>query len=730
VTATGASAAGASATGELPRSPEPYLDVRCHRRLRGPYTGGGAMMRAVVSELLPGHADLLVPRVNEIIALAPELAAVIPVPPQTLTYLANAEERTRFYAAARTRRLAHGAAELLLDWARARHPGGVVIRFCELQDADPTDRELVSVLLRRCDPGVVTLVAETGPDDDDALRQALDSHAARVAPATRAPACLPAGSDLAQAYIDSDGTSPDPALHRAYADLPAAERARRHTARAEHLAAAGEPAARLGAIPYHAERGTDPAEAGVTAISEAVNGCFDLGYYDATLDLALRGRRIAPRTGEPKAYWDLTNKTGACLSYLKRGEEAFEYFAELRRTTVNANVHMNTCYMMAMLYTRHLPKEDHDEDQALEWSNTAIAIADRHPDPKLRVFTGAFMRNARALVDLHRGDLAGSLALVNEAIRMTDADLGPDEQLLHRSVLLYNRAQILAALGDPAAALLDYDEVIRRDPDYGDYYFERAAVRRAAGRPAEALDDYATAIRLSPPFHEAHYNRADLLLEQGEDDAALADLGYALELEPDHVDSLVNRADALLAGGDMERARADIGHGLAVDPGNAALLCARGALFEAGGDAEAAYTSYTDALTQDPDFAAAWANRAALSYTAGRAGDAVGDLDHAIALTDDATLRVNRAIALQGLGDHGRALDDLDTAVASLGGEDPDVLYWRGVSRNALQDIDGALADWQAHLAAYAPASSPFAAQIEAQAKDLTTMTRLPESVA
>ena len=164
------------------------------------------------------------------------------------------------------------------------------------------------------------------------------------------------------------------------------------------------------------------------------------------------------------------------------------------------------------------------------------------------------------------GNLDGSLALVNEAIAMTDADLGPDEQLLHRSVLLYNRAQILAAQGDFEGSLRDYDEVIRRDPDYGDYYFERAACRRKAGRYEEALADYATCVRLSPPFYEVHFNRADLLRELGDDEGALRDLDHALLLEPSHVDSLVNRADLLLALGELDRAGADIAEGLALDP--------------------------------------------------------------------------------------------------------------------------------------------------------------------
>jgi tetratricopeptide (TPR) repeat protein len=718
----------APADGELPAAPGPYLDVSCHRRLRGPYTGAGSLLRSVVPELLENHAKLVAAKATEVVALAPELASRVPHP-QTLTNLAHPVERTRFYSALRTMRLAHGVTELLIDWARTLHPGGVAIAFRDLDDADPTDRELLCVLLRRCAPGQLTVVVETGGTTDDPLGQALARYARRVA--TRPPIRPqpPPGTDLAQLFIDSDGTSREAALLRAYADLPLGERARRHTARAEALAAIGELSLQLGAIPYHLEHGTNPAGAGADAIFAAHNDCFDRGFYEAAMELALRGRQVISRTEQPKRWRNLTHKVAACLSYLERGEEAIGYLAELRRDSTDPEIHMNGSYQMAMLYTRHLPKEARDEDKAQEWVNNAIVIADGNRDPKRRVFFGAFMRNALALIQLHRGDLNGALSLVNEAIQMVDADLEPGEHLLHRSVLAYNRAQVLAALGEHAEALPDYDEVIRRDPEYGDYYFERAGAHQALGQHAEALADYATAVRLSLPLYEAHFNRAELLRDLGDDDGALRDLDYALELDPSHLPSLVNRADLLLGRGELERARADIAHGLALQPRNVNLLSARGTLLADSGDTEGAYASYTDAIRENPDFVAAWANRAVLSHAAGRFAEAVADLDHAIEIADDAALRGNRAIALQDLGDHRRAIEDLDVAVAALGTDDPDLLYRRGVSRHALGDIDGARKDWRAHLAAYGADTSPYADQIRLWDGGLTQST-VPESVA
>ena len=432
------------------------IDLRCHRLLRGPYTGGGALLRAILPDLLASDGPMLAAHAAEIVTVAPDLTSLIPAPPQTLTYLASRAERTRFYAAGRTMRVSHGVAELLMHWARTHRPQGVVIAFREVDEADHTDRELLAILLRRCLPPELTLIVETAgqsagatanADTDKALEQALADFTEpgpALAPsedAIRVPEGPEGGADgvdLAQLFIDADGTNSDPRVLAAYAALDDDERARRHSARAAALKRDEVPAAQFGAALYHLERGAEPAAAAVTDFLHAVEDCFDRGLYEAALDLAQRGRAACGGSGSdrPPAYWNFTNKIGACLSYLRRGEKGFDYFAELRRGTIDPVVHMNACYMMAMLYTRHLPKGMHDEYRALEWVNTAVAIADLNEDPHRRVFVGAFMRNAKALVEMHRDDLPAALALVNEAIAMTDADLGPDEQLLHRSVLV------------------------------------------------------------------------------------------------------------------------------------------------------------------------------------------------------------------------------------------------------------------------------------------------------
>jgi hypothetical protein len=56
-----------------------------------------------------------------------------------------------------------------------------------------------------------------------------------------------------------------------------------------------------------------------------------------------------------------------------------------------------------------------------------------------------------------------ALQLVDACIADLDRELAPDEHVLHRSVLRYNRAQVLVALGRLSEALADYTAVIDQD---------------------------------------------------------------------------------------------------------------------------------------------------------------------------------------------------------------------------------------------------------------------------
>jgi tetratricopeptide (TPR) repeat protein len=633
--------------------PATIMTVDAHRNRRGPYTAAGTWLRQLVPTAVTEHPDLVRRHEIEILAAAPELRAMVPATRETLASLAIPTERTRFHTRLRTGRMAHGLAEFLGELARrSATPGALVIE--NVHAADPTDLELIEILLRWIDPAQLLIVAGSAEESPHTTHSAEPD---------------PENPDIsAREYVWADGTLARPA---AYDQLAESERQKLHDQRAAELEARGDLSLQLGAIPYHRERGSD-LEKARQALEHATETTHGQGYYHATIELAERGR-ILTGWDQPRRRFRLTADLAQSLAILDRAAEAEQYYGEIRLAVLDPELHMAAAYGTAMLYTRHHTSSRKDNDRARAWINQAVAIASLLPAGADQNFQEVFMRNGLALIEVHAGRLDEALRLVNAAIATLDAELGPDQQRLHRSVLRFNRGQVYAGLGRTEEAVADYTEVIGADPNFAEYYFDRAGLLRRLGRVAEALADYTTATRVSPPFAEAFYNRADLLLELGEPEAARADLDRVLAIDPDCTDAYVNRAGIRLAAGDLEGALKDAFAGLAREAENPHLLAILGQVHAELGRAPQARAALDQALAHPDAPAEAWAARAAVRFDAGDLAGALADLEQAVALTpaDPATL-FNRALILQELGRPGRALADLREAQA-LAPDDEDI---------------------------------------------------------
>jgi tetratricopeptide (TPR) repeat protein len=704
----------------LPLPPPLLPATSAHRRLRGPYTAAGTIMRALAADALERFPALVAAHEIELRCVTPELRDRIPATRETLTSLAVPAERTRFYSRLRTLRIAHGLTEFLRDYAAAiGEPRSIVIDHVD--DADQTDQELVSVLLRRLDPRLLTLVIGTSgtsgasarPEagagqSPDPLFAALARYAVR--PDAGAPVSLPSalhpavspgttGSAdsadsaedvrrIAAAYVCGDCISDAPELEAAYLRLAPAERSRLHDARAAKLIATGEFSLRLGAVPYHRERGADPAGVGAEALREALDYCIDMGFYEATVDLGRRGRALIDWQAQPDLWWTFTTKMTTSLAALGLAADAERLYDEARAFSASAAVHMQAAYATAMLYTRHHDEEERDDDRALGWINEAIAIARLLPDVKVRAMQTVFNQNGLALIKSHQGDREDALRLVGDGLARLDSELDPHEHRLHRSVLRYNRAQLYAGLGRLEEALADYTVVIEEDPHYAEYHFDRAALLRRLGQDDEAMAEYETAMRLSPPFPELYYNRGDLRSALGDDDGALADFGYVLEIDPGYVDAYINRVAILMETGRRAAARRDLTTGLAVAPDDPHLLCLLARLELEEGHRDDARAAADAAVRAGDGVAETWATRAAIAFETGDPGTAVTDLTRAIEIAPDPAVLFNRALAHQVLGDWAAAEADF-TAVLDAEPAEDEARLRRAECRRRLGNADG-----------------------------------------
>jgi tetratricopeptide (TPR) repeat protein len=599
----------------------------------------------LADDLLARFPDLVERHDVELVAIAPELAGRITCRRATLMATAAAEERTRYYPAAYTARLAHGCADLLIEYV-SRLGGGHVLVVHNADAVEATDAELLSILLRRLDPGLLRLVICSSSEPTGQLAEALQKYTAEV---------------------------PGPAVTLAEAaDLSEEE----HDRRAEELERRGEFSLRLGAIPFHRERGTDPSGAGADALELALGHCVMQGFYHAVIDLGHRVLALLDWETDPDRCWLATVKMCTALAALNRPGEAEDLYDAACRSSTAPSVHLHAAYGRAMLYTRFYG-ESRDHQRAKAWINTAIAIAGLGSEQQRRAYNITFQENGRALIEMHLGNLHESLRLVEAGLARMNEEVDAARFTPHRSVLTYNRAQLLAKIGTPEDAVRAYDAVIDMDPNHSEYYVERAALYRKMGRTYDAYRDYDTAIALSPPYPQVHFNRGDLAMEQGAIEDAITDFGRAIELDDTLVDGFLNRASCHLELGRVNEAARDVDAGLALDAGQPHLHCLRGMVEQRRGNADTAREAFHTALELDTKLVAAWCNLGVLAFDNDDPTTAIGCLDRAIELDDSATMRANRGIAHQHVGQFLLAVTDFDAALRDADPSESDELRSR-----------------------------------------------------
>jgi tetratricopeptide (TPR) repeat protein len=670
--------------------------VDAHRRLRGPYTAVGMLLRLIGADALQRRPDLGSRHYIEIQESTPELIGSVPAISKRLeSAAAPSEESTRYPARLHTLRIAHGLAEFVRDYLAALDDGPRTLVVENVHEADPTDQEFLAVLLRRLSPEQLTVVvctrADVFTDPPGPNAVALSSALARYAVhrGGRAEPPPAAGIDdaevvsLARSYVDSDCISDDPRERAGYERLGPAHRAALHDERSAQLISMRQPSLRLGAIPFHLEHGGDPGGAGVTALRWAQTHCKNLGFYHATAEFGARGLKLVDRVSQPEAWWKLTVFMAIGLAAAGRADEARLVHDQTRQLSADPVVHMKLAYETAMLYARHYDSDKRDTHLAREWSNQAIAIASLLPDQKERAFYSVFFGNGLALVEVREGRIDTALSLLDDGIARLERELPPEERVIHRTGLRYNRAQANNMCGRLEAALADYDIAMEIDDDLADHYFNRGGILRRLGRIREAIADYQNVLRFEPPFPEVYYNLGDAWLELGDADTALAHFGRALELDPDYAAARLGRA-TVLAGRDDDAAMADVRAGLDAEPGNCYLLCLKGQLLARHGSMTAARETVSEAVRSDPGLAEGWAIMGQLAYESADLATAISALDRAIALRDSPEIRYNRAVVHRAANRLVAAVEDLDAVLAVA--DDADARLLRDACMEAMRD--------------------------------------------
>lgn len=579
--------------------------LSCDREEGGPWAGVNDLLSNLVPQIQIHAPELITKHDYELVHVLPILRRTISVRHFALTETAQEEDRVRYYPADRAFRILHGLIDLVAAWhQRSNHSAWVIV--CDHIDHSGAlvRRFFVELMRRRGEQMNLTLLIATDIGASETVAREFNLN------------------HLGQCVKLNEIQEPTPPLCKQEMARLAQELAQQVGEDEIELENHLPQLIRYWLLSHQPEK----------ALTYQIRACSIYtrqGFYE---DGLVYGEAALAQLEQqyPEDILkrsQLVEKMYLCCIALNYSVRVLQLLQDVIEKTIDRYFLSRSCYMIAMLYTRYLPNRDLAKAEAyLEQGLKELAQADLPKHAKL--FRITLNRNGLALIRQRQGKSQEAIQLCLSSYEQLNYHLDPHRHCLQRSILLYNIAQVYAAICSYDEAISYFTATIAIDPYYSEYHNERGNVYFKMGRLDDALNDYLKAIELSPPYPEVWTNLAQCYRLMGQMAQAIDAYSSSLDLDANQSLALVGRAQA----------------------------------FELLEQPDAALVDYSAAIALNPNQPLVLANRAILHYNAGRLSEALEDLNRAIVLSpENPEFYQNRAVALIALSRFEEATQDLAT---------------------------------------------------------------------
>jgi len=205
-------------------------------------------------------------------------------------------------------------------------------------------------------------------------------------------------------------------------------------------------------------------------------------------------------------------------------------------------------------------------------------------------------------------------------------------------------------LAEIRTELADCSEAIKRDPGDADAYHRRGSLYLMFKQYPRAIEDFSEEMALRTVSHEVYRNRGIAYAALGDHENAVQDFSQVIRLKPFDAMAYHHRGDAFLGLGKLRQAIGDYTQAMGLGLRSDEVHRGRGSAYAGMGEFAEAIEDYDRAIELSPYCASFISPSKSYAFV--------------VNVDGCAALFFHRGAAHRKLGDYGRAIEDLESAIA------------------------------------------------------------------